>query len=58
MARTYLADKGIDYQVAEACLAHAVGSGISRIYNRSDYLELRRGVMQMWGDYVAQCKRF
>ncbi|MEJ9295192.1 tyrosine-type recombinase/integrase [Gallibacterium anatis] len=58
MARTYLADKGIDYQVAEVCLAHAVGSGISRIYNRSDYLELRRGVMQMWGDYVAQCKRF
>lgn len=58
MARTYLADKGLDWQVAESCLAHAVGNSVSRIYNRSNYLELRRKVMQMWADYVEQCKRF
>ncbi|WP_080737819.1 tyrosine-type recombinase/integrase [Gallibacterium anatis] len=54
MARTYLADKGIDYQVAEACLAHAVGSGISRIYNRSDYYD----VWELKQHRISQIKPF
>ncbi|HHW7449078.1 tyrosine-type recombinase/integrase [Pasteurella multocida subsp. multocida] len=55
-ARTYLTDIGIDHFVAEACLAHVAGDKVSRTYNRSDYLALRRDAMQKWGDYVEQCK--
>ncbi|HJF78821.1 tyrosine-type recombinase/integrase [Gallibacterium anatis] len=54
MARTYLADNGIDYQVAEACLAHAVGSGISRIYNWSDYYD----VWELKQHRISQIKPF
>ena len=57
-ARTYLTDIGTDHFVAEACLAHNIGSEVSRVYNRSDYLNARREAMQKWGDYVEQCKRF
>ncbi|WP_080744091.1 tyrosine-type recombinase/integrase [Gallibacterium anatis] len=54
MARTYLADNGIDYQVAEACLAHVVGSGISRIYNRADYYD----VWELKQHRISQIKPF
>lgn len=57
MARTYLADKGVDFQIAESCLAHSVGDSTSQRYNRSNYLEMRRKVMQLWGDFVEQCKK-
>lgn len=57
MARTYLADQGVDFQIAETCLAHSVGDSTSKRYNHSDYLEMRRDVMQMWGDFVEQCKK-
>ncbi|KMK50413.1 preprotein translocase [[Actinobacillus] muris] len=55
IARTYLAEQDISYEVAEACLAHQVGSEVSQAYNRSNYLEQRKPVMQLWGDYVEQC---
>ena len=57
MARTYLADQGVDFQIAETCLAHTVGNNTSQRYNHSDYLQMRRAVMQMWGDFVEQCKK-
>ncbi|OOR98864.1 hypothetical protein B0187_06270 [Haemophilus paracuniculus] len=57
MARTYLADVGVDFQVAESCLAHVVGNDVSQSYNHSSYLALRKEVMQKWGDYVEQCKK-
>ncbi|MDO4626593.1 MAG: tyrosine-type recombinase/integrase [Pasteurellaceae bacterium] len=55
-ARTYLTEIDIDHFVAEACLAHATGDTVSRVYNRSEYLERRREAMQKWGDYVERCK--
>lgn len=58
VARTWLAENGVGYEVAEACLAHAVGSEVSQVYNRSTYLEQRKPVMQAWGDYVEQCSTF
>ncbi len=56
-ARTYMTDIGIDHFVAEACLAHTTGNEVSRVYNRSNYLDARRSAMQKWGDYVEQCKK-
>lgn len=54
MARTYFAEKGIRFEVAESCLAHQEQSAVVRAYSRTDYLEERREVMQKWSDYVFE----
>ena len=41
------------WAVAEACLAHAVGSTTARSYARTDYLSERTTIMQQWADYIA-----
>ena len=38
-------------EVCEMCLAHKIESGIARTYNRTEYLEKRRIVMEAWSDY-------
>lgn len=40
-------------EVAEACLAHAVGSTVERAYARSDLLEKRRAVMDQWASFCC-----
>lgn len=57
MARSYLADHEAPFEVAEMCLAHAVGSSASRAYQRSDYLSARRELMEDWSKYVEDCAR-
>ena len=51
-ARTWLATAGVQFEVAEMCLAHQEKSAVVRAYNRADYLEQRRDVMKKWNDYV------
>lgn len=55
IARSWLADMGEPFEAAEACLSHVDGSGVSRAYQRSDYLEARRGMMLRWSAYVRDC---
>lgn len=55
IARSWLADMGEPFEAAEACLSHVAGSGVSRAYQRSDYLEARRGMMLRWSAYVRDC---
>lgn len=57
MGRCYFADHGISYEVAEACLAHVVGSTVSRAYQRSDFLDARRPVIAAWSNYVQSCAK-
>lgn len=38
-------------EIAEAALAHQVGSEVEQAYRRSDALEKRRQLMQAWSDY-------
>jgi integrase len=38
----------VDCDVAERCLAHAVGSGAALAHDRSDRLDLRRPVVAQW----------
>ena len=52
IGRTWMAEEGVDHQVAEACLAHRIGGAVELAYNRSDLLERRREVMQRWADFV------
>ena len=56
IARSWLADHGVSYEVAEACLSHVVGSQVSRAYQRSDYLDARKKVMLRWHDFLAGCE--
>ncbi|WP_306437151.1 tyrosine-type recombinase/integrase [Histophilus somni] len=53
IARTYLEDNMIDFRLAESCLAHKIGDKVSQVYNRADYIEQRRPIIQLWG-YVHQ----
>jgi integrase len=41
------------FEIAETVLAHTVGSKVVRSYQRSDYLEQRRRLMDRWGGYVV-----
>lgn len=36
----------------ELCLSHKVGGLVQQAYNRSDYLEERRPLMQKWSDFI------
>jgi integrase len=55
LARSWLADHAAPYEVAELCLAHTVGSQVSRAYQRSDMIEKRRQFMDAWSLFVSQC---
>ena len=50
----WAAEQGIDFNIGELALSHAVGSAVTRAYLRSDLLEQRRSVMQRWADAVLQ----
>ena len=43
----------VPHAVAEAALAHQVGSDVERSYARSDLFEKRRGLMDRWAEFVT-----
>jgi integrase len=43
--------------VIELCLAHSVGSTVSRVYNRAQLLDERRELLQRWADLVDNLAR-
>ena len=52
--RSWCSDEGIDRELAEQALAHAVGSQVEQCYARSDVLERRREVMEAWGAFLVR----
>jgi len=53
MARTMLAERlGVGESVIEAQLAHNVRDSLGRAYNRTEFAEQRRTMMQIWADYL------
>ncbi|MBW4330051.1 tyrosine-type recombinase/integrase [Stakelama sp. CBK3Z-3] len=50
--RTWVAEKCLDVprEIAEAALAHTVG-GVEGAYQRGDYFNIRRSLMERWADY-------
>ena len=46
-------ETGVSYEVAEACLSHAVGSETWRRYSRTKRFELRMPPMENWGRFVV-----
>jgi integrase len=50
---TFLADRGIDYQIADLCLAHGIPLGKSgRTYQRSYKITERRAALDLWSDLL------
>jgi integrase len=52
-ARSWMADTGVPFELAEAALAHTVGNAVVAAYQRSSMLERRRPVLQSWADYIC-----
>ena len=48
-----MADNGVEFELAEQCLAHSVGNGVVQAYQRSSMIERRRPVMQRWADFLT-----
>jgi len=57
MARTLLAEQlGVDEAVIEAQLAHQVKDALGRAYNRTEFVEQRRRMLQTWADYLDKLR--
>ena len=52
MASTLLNEHGFPPDVIERQLAHVEGNAVRAAYNRAEYLDQRRQMMQWWGDYL------
>jgi integrase len=57
IASTALNEQGFPPDVIEAALAHVDKNEVRRAYNRSDYFEQRRPMMQWWADFVMTADR-
>ena len=57
IASTALNEEGFPPDVIEAALAHVDKNEVRRAYNRSDYLEQRRPMMQWWANFVQVADR-
>ena len=51
--RTWAAESGKDRLLGELCLAHDTRGEIERIYSETELTELRRDVMQAWGEHCT-----
>lgn len=50
--RDWCGETGVRRELAEAALSHTV-KGVEGAYARSDLLELRRPIMEQWGEYIT-----
>ncbi|EPK6349518.1 tyrosine-type recombinase/integrase [Proteus mirabilis] len=57
IASTALNEQGFPPDVIEAALTHVDKNEVRRAYNRSDYLEQRRPMMQWWADFVKSAEK-
>lgn len=57
MASTRLNEMGFDPDVIEAQLAHVDRNRIRGIYNRAEYLDKRRHMMQSWADCLDELRK-
>jgi integrase len=56
-ARTMLHERlGYSPDVIEAQLAHTVRDSLGRAYNRTEFVEQRREMLQTWADYLDQLR--
>jgi len=54
LASTILNEQGFNHDHIEKALAHQDKDNIRAIYNRAEYLEQRKEMMQWWSDHIDQ----
>lgn len=54
LGSTTLNEKGFDPDVIEAALAHSDKDEVRSAYNRTDYLERRREMMDWWSEHIEK----
>jgi integrase len=54
LASTALNEQGFDADVIEAALAHTGKNEVRNAYNRTNYFERRKPIMQWWSDYIEK----
>lgn len=54
IASTTLNEQGFDPDIIEAALAHRDKDSVRAAYNRADYLQRRRMMMQWWSEFIEQ----
>ena len=47
---------GFSPDVIEAQLAHSVRDSLGRAYNRTEFVEQRREMLQTWADYLDELR--
>ena len=52
LASTTLNEEGFDPDVIESALAHVDKNEVRRAYNRSEYIERRRAMMEWWSNHI------
>lgn len=56
LGRTYLEESGKwRFEVMESALAHVEGNKVVAAYNRANYLEEKREMLQWWGEEIRKC---
>ncbi len=57
LASTTLNEQGFDPDVIEAALAHVDKNQVRAAYNRAEYLERRRALMQWWSEHIQKASQ-
>jgi len=52
IASTALNEQGFDPDIVESALAHSDNNGVRAAYNRAEYLNRRREMMNWWSNYI------
>ncbi len=54
LASTILNEEGFDPDLIEAALAHVGDNEVRNAYNRADYIQRRKPMMEWWSDHIDQ----
>ena len=55
--RTWIAEAtDAPYEVGEEVLAHIIDNKVARAYKRTDYIEMRKTIMDYWGEFLTGTK--
>ena len=57
MASTRLNEMGFRFDVIEKQLAHEQSNSVRKVYNRAEYLDERRDMLQQWADYLEKLSK-
>jgi integrase len=54
LASTVLNEQGFDPELIEVSLAHIDKNRVRHAYNRAEYLDKRRKMMDWWSEYITE----